>query len=147
MIPAKVQGKFSIRTVPDMKPEEVSSLTESFIKTTFASLGTKNTLTIETLHAGKPWYSSPDHWNFRAAAKAIECVYHVKPDLTREGGSIPVTLTFEESLGKNVCLLPMGQGNDGAHSINEKLDRSNYIEGTKMLGLYLYMLAQPGGAE
>lgn len=105
-----MQGKFSIRTVPDMTPEDVASLTTSFIERTFSELGTKNTLKVEMLHAGKPWYANPDHWNFRAAAKATETVYGVKPDLTREGGSIPVTLTFEESLGKNVCLLPMGQG-------------------------------------
>ncbi|KAJ8609070.1 hypothetical protein MRB53_039339 [Persea americana] len=140
-------------SLPDMKPEEVSKLTTSFVQKIFEALGTKNSIKIEELHAGKPWYSSPDHWNFQAAAKATETVYvchaseyalmkHVKPDLTREGGSIPVTLTFEESLGKNVCLLPMGQGNDGAHSINEKLDRRNYIEGTKLLGMYLYEIAQ-----
>lgn len=32
----------------------------------------------------------------------------------REGGSIPVTLTFATSLGVNVLLLPMGRGDDGA---------------------------------
>jgi hypothetical protein len=31
-----------------------------------------------------------------AAATAIEKVFKVKPDLTREGGSIPVTLTFQD---------------------------------------------------
>ena len=36
----------------------------------------------------------------------------------------------------------MGQGNDGAHSINEKLDRRNYIEGTKLLGCYLYEIGR-----
>jgi Cys-Gly metallodipeptidase DUG1 len=41
-------------------------------------------------------------------------VYHRKPDLMREGGSIPVTLTFAKSLGVNVLLLPMGRGDDGA---------------------------------
>ena len=41
-------------------------------------------------------------------------MYGRKPDLTREGGSIPVTLTFSESLGVNVLLLPMGRGDDGA---------------------------------
>lgn len=125
-----------------MSPENVTKVTKAYIEKVFADLKTKNTLKVEMLHGGKPWYSSPDHWNFRAAAKATETVYKVKPDLTREGGSIPVTLTFEESLGKNVCLLPMGQGNDGAHSINEKLDRSNYIEGTKLLGAYLYEISQ-----
>lgn len=37
-------------------------------------------------------------------------MFGVKPDLTREGGSIPVTLTFQDCLGKNVLLLPMGRG-------------------------------------
>lgn len=110
VIPAKVQGKFSIRTVPDMTPEEVSSLTKKYVQETFDALGTKNSMTIEELHAGKPWYSDPSHWNFQAAIEATKSVYGVTPDLTREGGSIPVTLTFQESLNKNVCLLPMGQG-------------------------------------
>ena len=43
-----------------------------------------------------------------------QAVYKRDPDLTREGGSIPVTLTFAESLGVNVLLLPMGRGDDGA---------------------------------
>ena len=69
-------------------------------------------------------------------------VYGVDPDLTREGGSIPVTLTLQEATGKNgiifwlyflhfllmypayftVILLPMGASDDGAHSQNEKID-------------------------
>ena len=84
-------------------------------------------------------------------------VYGVEPDLTREGGSIPVTLTLQEAtglywvtwpqvrvicvfLGKNVILLPMGASDDGAHSQNEKIDIRNYIEGTKLLGAYAYEL-------
>lgn len=142
VIPAKVQGKFSIRTVPDMTTDNVAKVTQAYIEEKFAELKSKNTMKIESLHAGKPWYSNPDHWNFRAASKATETVYKVKPDLTREGGSIPVTITFEESLGKNVCLLPMGQGDDGAHSTNEKLAKRNYIEGTKLLGAYLYEISK-----
>ncbi len=56
-------------------------------------------------------------------------VYGVDPDLTREGGSIPVTLTLQEATGKNVMLLPVGACDDGAHSQNEKIDRYNYIQG------------------
>jgi Cys-Gly metallodipeptidase DUG1 len=55
--------------------------------------------------------------------------------------SIPVTLTFEQATGKNVLLLPMGSSTDGAHSINEKLDKRNYIEGIKLLGSYLHYVA------
>ena len=58
-------------------------------------------------------------------------VFGVEPDLTREGGSIPVTLTFQEATGKNVMLLPIGQSDDGAHSQNEKISRANYINGVR----------------
>ena len=44
----------------------------------------------------------------------LQFIYKKDPDLTREGGSIPVTLTFAEKLGVNVLLLPMGRGDDGA---------------------------------
>lgn len=56
-------------------------------------------------------------------------VFNVEPDMTREGGSIPVTLTLQEATGKNVILLPIGAADDGAHSQNEKLDIRNYVEG------------------
>ena len=56
-------------------------------------------------------------------------MYGLEPDLTREGGSIPITLTLEEVSGKNVMLLPIGSGDDGAHSQNEKINRTNYLKG------------------
>ncbi|TFK29507.1 CNDP dipeptidase [Coprinopsis marcescibilis] len=141
VIPAKVSGKFSIRLVPPQTPDNVNPLVLSYLESEFAKLNTKNKLTIEDLHGGKPWLADINHWNFEAAKRATKAVYKQDPDLTREGGSIPVTLTFAESLGVNVLLLPMGRGDDGAHSTNEKLDRSNFIEGSKLLGSYLYEIA------
>lgn len=142
VIPAKVIGKFSIRTVPNMEPEDVDKLVYAHCDEAFKKLGSKNTHKTTLQHAGKWWVASPNHWNFTAAAKAVENVWKIKPDLTREGGSIPVTLTFEQATGKNVLLLPMGSSTDAAHSINEKLDRRNYIEGIKLLGAYLHYVAE-----
>ena len=144
VIPAKVTGKFSIRTVPDMESDKVDQYVFDYVKSTFAELKSKNTLNVSLMHAGDWWVASPKHWNFTAAGKAVESVFGVKPDLTREGGSIPVTLTFEKATGKNCLLLPMGSSTDAAHSINEKLDRRNYIEGTKLLGAYLHYVAEEG---
>ena len=144
VIPAKVTGKFSIRTVPDMDSPAVDAAVFAHVKDTFAGLKSKNSLDVKLMHAGNWWVASPKHWNFTAAAKAVEDVFGVKPDLTREGGSIPVTLTFEKATGKNCLLLPMGSSTDGAHSVNEKLDRRNYIEGTKLLGAYLHFVAEEG---
>ncbi|KAK7059796.1 CNDP dipeptidase [Favolaschia claudopus] len=145
VIPAKVGGKFSIRLVPPQTPDSVEPLVRTYIESEFAKLGSKNTMELELLHSGRPWVADWKHWNYEAAKIATEAIYKQKPDLTREGGSIPVTLTFAETLNCNVLLLPMGRGDDGAHSTNEKLDRSNFIEGTKLLGTYLYEVAAQAG--
>lgn len=139
VIPAKVIGKFSMRTVPFQEPEEITQLVKDYVKSEFAKLESKNTLSIECRNPGKWWVADVNNWHFNAASKAIQKTFNgVVPDLTREGGSIPVTLTFQEALGKSVLLLPMGRSDDGAHSINEKLDRSNYINGIKLLSAYLH---------
>jgi Cys-Gly metallodipeptidase DUG1 len=142
VIPAKVIGKFSIRTVPNMEPDKVDELVSKFVDAEWKKLNSNNTMKCELQHSGNWWVASPKHWNFSAASKAVERVFGVKPDFTREGGSIPVTLTFEQATGKNVLLLPMGSSTDAAHSINEKLDQRNYIEGTKLLGAYLHYVAE-----
>ena len=142
VIPAKVIGKFSIRTVPDMESGAVNEAVYKYINEVFAKLGSKNKINTFCQHDGKWWVASPNHWNFRAASKAVKQVFGMEPDFTREGGSIPVTITFEQATGKNVLLLPMGSSTDAAHSINEKLDRRNYIEGTKLLGAYLHYVAE-----
>ncbi|KAJ3324511.1 hypothetical protein HDU76_013404 [Blyttiomyces sp. JEL0837] len=142
VIPAKVIGKFSIRTVPDQQPDKITENVKAFITSEFSKLHSKNSWKLDCLHAGKSWVADVNHWNFVAAAKAIEKVFNTKPDYTREGGSIPVTLTFQEALQKSVLLLPMGMSDDGAHSVNEKINVVNYIEGIKLLATYLDEVAR-----
>ncbi|KAH0500520.1 Cytosolic non-specific dipeptidase [Microtus ochrogaster] len=142
VIPRKVVGKFSIRLVPDMVPEAVSEQVSSYLSKKFAELQSPNKFKVYMGHGGKPWVSDFNHPHYQAGRRALKTVFGVEPDLTREGGSIPVTLTFQEATGKNVMLLPVGSADDGAHSQNEKLNRHNYIEGTKMLAAYLYEVSQ-----
>uniref|UniRef100_A0A2I2ZBB5 Carnosine dipeptidase 2 n=1 Tax=Gorilla gorilla gorilla TaxID=9595 RepID=A0A2I2ZBB5_GORGO len=142
VIPRKVVGKFSIRLVPNMTPEVVSEQVTSYLTKKFAELRSPNEFKVYMGHGGKPWVSDFSHPHYLAGRRAMKTVFGVEPDLTREGGSIPVTLTFQEATGKNVMLLPVGSADDGAHSQNEKLNRHNYIEGTKMLAAYLYEVSQ-----
>ncbi|KIY68726.1 CNDP dipeptidase [Cylindrobasidium torrendii FP15055 ss-10] len=141
VIPAKINGKFSLRLVPPQTPENVTPLVTKYINEEIAKLGSKNTISVEYLNGGLPWMADIKHWNYEAAREATRQIYQVEPDMTREGGSIPVTLTFADALACSVVLLPMGRGDDGAHSTNEKLDRSNFLQGSKLLGTYLYELA------
>ncbi|XP_012581259.1 PREDICTED: cytosolic non-specific dipeptidase [Condylura cristata] len=142
VIPRKVIGKFSIRLVPNMTPEVVSEQVTSYLTKKFAELNSPNKFKVYMGHGGKPWVSDFNHPHYMAGRRALKTVFGVEPDLTREGGSIPVTLTFQEATGKNVMLLPVGSADDGAHSQNEKLNRHNYIEGTKMLAAYLHEVSQ-----
>nr|XP_010970092.1 cytosolic non-specific dipeptidase [Camelus bactrianus]XP_045364325.1 cytosolic non-specific dipeptidase [Camelus bactrianus] len=142
VIPRKVVGKFSIRLVPNMTPEVVSEQVTSYLTKKFVELHSPNKFKVYMGHGGKPWVSDFNHPHYLAGRRALKTVFGVEPDLTREGGSIPVTLTFQEATGKNVMLLPVGSADDGAHSQNEKLNRHNYIEGTKMLAAYLYEVSQ-----
>ncbi|XP_076735533.1 cytosolic non-specific dipeptidase isoform X2 [Maylandia zebra] len=138
VIPRKVIGKFSIRLVPDMDPKVVKKQVIDHLQKRFAELGTPNKLKVTGDSGAKAWVSDFNHPHYMAGRKAIKTVFGVEPDLTREGGSIPVTLTFQEATGRNVMLLPIGSSDDGAHSQNEKINRSNYIQGVKLLGAYFH---------
>lgn len=142
VIPAKVTGKFSIRTVPDMDSDKLNDLVIKYCNENFKKLNSPNKIHVELIHDGAYWVSDPHNVQFEAAKKATELVYGVQPDLTREGGSIPITITFQDALNTSVLLLPMGRGDDGAHSINEKLNISNYINGIKLMSSYLHYYAE-----
>ncbi|EGD79924.1 CNDP dipeptidase 2 [Salpingoeca rosetta] len=128
------------KVIPDQDPEDIFKKVEKHVLAEHAKLNSTTKVSLTSEHGGKPWVANFDHPNYVAGRKATKEVYGVEPDLTREGGSIPITLTFEEATGKSVLLLPMGRGDDGAHSQNEKLDVSNYINGIKLLGSYIFNL-------
>ncbi|KAH7012996.1 peptidase family M20/M25/M40 [Ilyonectria destructans] len=136
-IPAGLRGKFSIRTVPNMKAADVDNLVHEHIRGEFKRLESKNSLNLVCVHQSDWFYEDVNHWNYGAGVNAIETVWKTKPDFTCEGGSIPVALDFKEILRKSVLLLPVGRPTDGAHSINEKLDKLNYVNSAKVYGTYL----------
>lgn len=131
VIPRKVIGKFSIRIVPNQEPEQIEKYVCDYINAKWAERQSPNQMKVGMAHGGKPWSEDPNHPHYMAARKATKHVYKIDPDMTCEGGSIPVTLTLQQATGKNVVLLPVGASDDGAHSQNEKIDIRNYIEGVK----------------
>jgi len=138
VIPRKVVGKFSIRLVPNQDPEKIEKIVVDYVNKLFEKRKSPNKMKCFMFHGGRPWISDPKSGNFMAGAAAMKRVFGVEPDLTREGGSIPVTISFQEATGKDVLLLPMGSSDDGAHSQNEKINKRNYIEGIKVLATYLF---------
>ena len=119
VMPRRVSGKFSIRLVPDMEPEKTGELVKKHLERMWAEeVGSKYKLTVNMIHGGPAWVSSTDHPNYVAATRAVEKVFKRPPDLTREGGSIPVANWLADATGMNVLLLPTSASNDGAHAQN-----------------------------
>ena len=58
--------------MPDQTPEKIRPLVQGYVEKEFAKLGSKNTLTFEDLHGGKPWVADPNHWNYEAAKRATK---------------------------------------------------------------------------
>ncbi|GAB1212142.1 hypothetical protein ATERTT37_001272 [Aspergillus terreus] len=142
----EVTGKFSVRTVPTMDGSVVTALVVHFLEQEFNKLGSKNTCEVREFGESAPyWVGNIDDPNFAAGKAATKRVYNTDPDMTREGGSIGVTLELQKALGtnKSIMLLPVGRSDDGAHGPDEKLDRDNYIKGSKLLGAYWWYFANP----
>jgi len=144
VIPSRVTGKFSIRLVPDMEPAQVEALVKEHCEKAFAAHGSCNTLRVWTEHGGMAFGGDPFDENYQAAARANRAVYGVEPDMVRSGGSIPVTLTMQET-GRSVVLFPVGRADDGAHSQNEKIDCNQLLAGVKLLGTYLEEFSRAPG--
>ncbi|KAK5642967.1 hypothetical protein RI129_009134 [Pyrocoelia pectoralis] len=142
IIPKKVIGKFSIRIVPNQTVTEVNEMIISYLEHKWKERNSPNDFKVTANQAGNNWSEDPFHPHFIAGRKATKHVYGVEPDLTREGGSIPIVAVLKSILQRNILLLPVGTGDDGAHAENEKINIKNYIEGTKLFVAYLYEVAQ-----
>ncbi len=126
VIPATAMAKVSMRLVPDQDPDRVSDAFEAYL----AKVMPKTVESaVRRLHTGKPWMTDLDNPFVRAAGRAIEAGFRRPPVFHREGGSIPVVSTFQETLGLPSVLFGVGLPDENAHAPNEKLDLGNFHDG------------------
>jgi acetylornithine deacetylase/succinyl-diaminopimelate desuccinylase-like protein len=65
------------------------------------------------------------------AARALKAEWGKSPVYMADGGSIPVVGTFRRVLGLPCLLTGWSQGDDGAHSPNEKYDVESFHRGMR----------------
>jgi acetylornithine deacetylase/succinyl-diaminopimelate desuccinylase-like protein len=139
IIPARAAAKISMRLVPNQDPEKITKLFVDYVKK-----ATPPTVRLEVvpMHGGKPFLIDPKSPMFERASLAIEKGFGRKPVFIREGGSIPITQTFKDLLGADTLLLGWGQGDDRAHSPNERFDLGDYHRGTLSAAHLIGLLAK-----
>jgi acetylornithine deacetylase/succinyl-diaminopimelate desuccinylase-like protein len=126
VIPALSMAKVSMRLVPNQHPDKIAELFEAYAR----KVAPKTVeLKVTRMHGGKPWITEYDNPYVQAAGRAIEQGFGKPPVFCREGGSIPVTSTFQEELGIPAVLFGVGLPDENAHAPNERLDLGNFHNG------------------
>ncbi|XP_004604530.2 beta-Ala-His dipeptidase [Sorex araneus] len=142
VIPGRVTGKFSIRLVPNMDAAVVEKQVRQYLESVFSQRNSPNQLTVSMVLGLQPWVADIQDGQYLAARRAIRTVFGTEPDMTRDGSTIPIAKTFQDLLQKSVMMLPLGAVDDGEHSQTEKINRRNYIEGSKLFAAFFLELAK-----
>lgn len=123
IIPAHAHAKVSSRLVAEQDPAMIFEALRTFV----AELAPPGvTATVRSLGLGRPSLTPTDLPVVRAAERALQQVFGQAPIHIREGGSIPVTASFERLLGLPVVLLGFSQPHEHAHAPNEWFSLANY---------------------
>jgi acetylornithine deacetylase/succinyl-diaminopimelate desuccinylase-like protein len=137
VLPAWAMAKLSTRLVPDQDPEEVYQQLLQYL--------TENTpptirYEVDQLAGGKPSISERDSSFMNAMESALEAVWGLRPVYKREGGSVPVVILFQHSLGVESLNCGFSLPDDNLHSPNERLHLPTWYNGIQALIHFFYNL-------
>ena len=130
IIPAHAHAKVSCRLVPDQDPDRIFELFRAHVERV-SPAGVRTT--VQFLGGGRPSLTPVDHPVTQAAARALEATFGRPPVFVREGGSIPVCASFEETLGEPVVLVGFAPADGHAHAPNEWMDLASYETGIRTI--------------
>jgi acetylornithine deacetylase/succinyl-diaminopimelate desuccinylase-like protein len=126
VLPSKAYAKISMRLVPNQDPQMIEKLFTAFVK----KITPKSVkVQIKGLHHGKPAITPIDSKWIKAAYEALKKGFGKDPVFIREGGSIPIIVTFQELLDAPTVLLGFGLPDENAHSPDENFDLENFQKG------------------
>ena len=134
IIPAKASAKVTFRLVPSQSPKKVLESLKKYI-TSLCPEGLKVEF-IDEFSSG-PVLINVESKYMSSAVEAIKEGFGTKPVFIREGGSIPIVLSFKEDLGVDTLLLGWGQNDDNLHSPNEKFSIDAFYTGIKTSAILL----------
>ena len=130
VLPARAMAKVSMRLVPDQDYKAIERIFIDHVKS-LAPEGV--TVEVEALHGGQPWFAEPEGKVFDAAKRALARAYGKDPVMIREGGSIPIVQSFQQTLNAPVVLIGFGLPGENAHAPNEWMSVENFHVGAEAI--------------
>ncbi len=126
VLPGKAMAKISMRLVPDQDPNKVEKQLIAYLKK-----NAPKTVTWKLKAFGKTpgVLTAFDSLQVKAAEKALNSVFGVKPVFRREGGSVPVVSDIQRILGIDSVIMGFGLPDDNLHAPNEKQHIPTFFKG------------------
>jgi len=139
VIPARASAKVSLRLVPDQDPAAIQAAITNQIQ----SLTTPGVeIKIDVLSSAPPVTCSVDNAAAKALRSAFSEVFGRDTALERVGGSIPVSVDFQETIGAPLLISGIAQADAAAHSPNERLDVDHYLRGIETVIHFICRLGE-----
>ncbi len=139
VIPARASAKVSLRLVPNQDPAAILAAIDKQIQ----SLTTPGVeVKVEVLGMAPPVTCRVDNPAARALRAAFSDVFGKDTALIRVGGSIPVSVDFQEAVGAPLLISGIAQADSAAHSPNERLSVDNYLRGIEAVIRFICTLSE-----
>jgi acetylornithine deacetylase/succinyl-diaminopimelate desuccinylase-like protein len=139
VIPARAMAKVSMRLVPDQDWKTILASLEKYVKT-LTTPGVE--IKVVLLGSAPPVLCDVNH----PAADALRVGYHEafgrETALVRSGGSIPVSVDFQEAIGAPLMISGIPQADDAVHSPNEHLAIDHYHIGIEAVIRFICKLGE-----
>jgi acetylornithine deacetylase/succinyl-diaminopimelate desuccinylase-like protein len=139
VIPARASAKVSMRLVPDQDWKTILAALEKQVQE-LTTPGVQ--VTVDLLGAAPPVTCGVDHPAARAMRAAYKAAFGKETALIRVGGSIPVSIDFQEAVGAPLVISGIAQSDSAVHSPNERLVVDNYYRGIDAVIRFICGLAQ-----
>ena len=140
VIPARASAKVSMRLVPDQDWKTILAALEKQVQE-LTTPGVE--VTIDMLGAAPPVTCGVDHPAAQAMRAAYKAAFGKETALIRVGGSIPVSIDFQEAVGAPLVISGIAQSDSAVHSPNERLVVDNYYRGIDAVIRFICGLARP----
>jgi len=140
VIPARASAKVSMRLVPDQDWKAILAALEKQVQE-LTTPGVE--IKVELLGAAPPVTCGVDHDAARAMRAAYKEAFGKETSLIRVGGSIPVSIDFQEAVGAPLVISGIAQSDSAVHSPNERLVVDNYYRGIDAVIRFICGLARP----
>ncbi|XP_077560690.1 cytosolic non-specific dipeptidase-like [Haemaphysalis longicornis] len=142
VIPRRVVGKFSIRTVPHMTSQKVFQCVTSHLKREFTHRKSPNKFKVAMTSSAECWLSDPARPHMKAAVSAMRHAYGMRPDLVRSGRTQSAAHLLCRHVCSDVVVMSIAPAGCGFESLNEHIRVDDLVAGAKLFAAYMYELSK-----